>query len=94
MGQINLPKSANFTFQMHRVPPRDATFGPPTRLKIRVKPSETEHTVCVSKLQSWLDGCAKCVRGLVSREERGRLTLVPRVTGYSARLIFVNRGRD
>ncbi len=32
----------------------DATFGPATRLTIRVKQPGTEHTV--GKLQSWLDG--------------------------------------
>lgn len=37
----------------------DATFGPATRLTIRVKQPETEHTVSVGKLQSWLDGGGK-----------------------------------
>jgi len=34
----------------------DATFGPATRLTIRVKQPETEHTVSVRKLQTWPDG--------------------------------------
>ena len=51
----------------------DVMFGPATRLTIRVKQPETEHTVSVGKLQSWLDdggkspneqlmkaGCARC----------------------------------
>ena len=37
----------------------DATFGPATRLTIRVKAPEEEHTVTVAKLNSWLDGGAK-----------------------------------
>jgi len=37
----------------------EATFGPATRLVIRVKQPETEHTVSVGKLQRWLDGGAK-----------------------------------
>ena len=37
----------------------DATFGPGTRLTIRVKQPETEHTVSVGKLQTWLDGGGK-----------------------------------
>lgn len=37
----------------------DATFGPATRLTIRVKQPETEHTVSVAKLQAWLDGGGK-----------------------------------
>jgi hypothetical protein len=37
----------------------DATFGPATRLIIRVKQPETEHTVSVGKLQRWLDGGGK-----------------------------------
>jgi hypothetical protein len=36
-----------------------ATFGPATGLSIRVKQPETEHTVSVGKLQSWLDGGGK-----------------------------------
>jgi hypothetical protein len=37
----------------------EAAFGPATRLIIRVKQPETEHTVSVGKLQMWLDGGAK-----------------------------------
>ena len=37
----------------------DAAFGPATRLTIRVKQPETEHTLSVGKLQSWLDGVGK-----------------------------------
>jgi hypothetical protein len=37
----------------------DATFGPATRLTIRVNKPETEHMVSVGKLQSWLDGGGK-----------------------------------
>jgi hypothetical protein len=37
----------------------DTIFGPATRLTIRVKQPETEHTVSVGKLQSWLDGGGK-----------------------------------
>jgi len=33
--------------------------GPATRLTIRVRQSETEHTVSVGKFQSWLDGGGK-----------------------------------
>ena len=34
----------------------EAAFGPATRLTIRVKQPETEHTVSVGKLHRWLDG--------------------------------------
>jgi hypothetical protein len=34
-------------------------FGPATHLTIRVKQPETENTVSVGKLQSWLDGSGK-----------------------------------
>lgn len=37
----------------------EATFGPATRLTIRVMQPETEHTVSVGKLQSGLDGGGK-----------------------------------
>ena len=37
----------------------DATFVPATRLIVRVRQAETEHTVSVGKLQSWLDGGAR-----------------------------------
>jgi len=36
-----------------------ATFGPATRLTIRVKQPETEHAVSVGKLQTWIDGGGK-----------------------------------
>jgi len=36
-----------------------ATYGLATRLTVRVKQPETEHTVSVGKLQSWLDGRGK-----------------------------------
>ena len=32
----------------------DATFGPATRLTVRVKAPEEEHTVAVGKIRSWL----------------------------------------
>jgi hypothetical protein len=34
----------------------EMTFGPATRLRIRVKAPEEEHTVTVGKVLSWLDG--------------------------------------
>ena len=34
-------------------------FGPATRLTVRVKQPETEHTVSVGKLQTWPDGGGK-----------------------------------
>jgi hypothetical protein len=37
----------------------DATFGTATRLTVRVKGPEEEHTTTAGKLQSWLDGGAK-----------------------------------
>ena len=37
----------------------DRTVKVPTRLTIRVEQPETEHTVSVRKLQSWLDGGGK-----------------------------------
>ena len=37
----------------------DVCFGPATRMTIRVKQPETEHTVSVGKLQSWLNGGGK-----------------------------------
>jgi hypothetical protein len=36
-----------------RLPFSYAAFGPATGLTIRVKQPETEHTVSISKLQSW-----------------------------------------
>lgn len=46
----------------------DVTFGPATRLTIRVKQPETEHTVSVGKLQSWLDGNGKSPREQVMKK--------------------------
>ncbi|MGD0130711.1 MAG: hypothetical protein ABSE57_01650 [Bryobacteraceae bacterium] len=43
----------------------DATFGRATRPTIRVKQPETEHTVCVGKLQTRLDGGGKSPNGQV-----------------------------
>ena len=37
----------------------DTTFGPATRLTIRVKAPEEEQTVTVGKLNSWLGGGAR-----------------------------------
>ena len=37
----------------------DVIFGPAIRLAIRVKRPETEHTVSVGKLRSWLEGGGK-----------------------------------
>jgi len=37
----------------------EATYGPATRLTVRVKQPETEHTVSIGKLQGWLDGGGK-----------------------------------
>ena len=37
----------------------DAIVSPATRLTTLVKQPETEHTVSVGKLQSWLDGGGK-----------------------------------
>ena len=34
----------------------DIPFGPATRLRIRVKGPEEEHTVTVGKVLAWLDG--------------------------------------
>jgi hypothetical protein len=36
----------------------EATFGPATRLTIRVKAPEEEHIVSVGKVLSWLEGVA------------------------------------
>jgi hypothetical protein len=44
-----------------------ATFGPATRLTVRVKGSEEEHTLSVGKLQSWLNGGAKSPSEQVQR---------------------------
>jgi len=37
----------------------EANFGPGTRLRIRVKAPEAEHTISVGKVRSWLDGGAR-----------------------------------
>lgn len=37
----------------------DATFGAATRLTVRVKGPEEEHTASAGKLQSWLNDGAK-----------------------------------
>ena len=37
----------------------DASFGPGTRLTVRVKAPETEHVVSVGTLRKWLDGGGK-----------------------------------
>ena len=37
----------------------EASFGPATRLTVRVNGPEEEHTVTVGKFQSWLNGGAK-----------------------------------
>ena len=56
---ISEPRSPWTGFLLRRSEFADATFGPATRLIIRVKQPETELTVCVGKLQSWLDGGGK-----------------------------------
>jgi hypothetical protein len=43
-------------------------FGPGTRLTIRVKQPETEHTVSVGKLRSWLDGNGKSPNEVVTKK--------------------------
>jgi hypothetical protein len=53
----------------------DSTFGPATRLTIRVKAPEEEHTVTVAKLNSWLDGGAKSPNEQVQKKRlKERLT--------------------
>jgi hypothetical protein len=37
----------------------EATFGPATKLTVRVRQPEMSHTVSVARLQSWLDGVGK-----------------------------------
>jgi len=37
----------------------EVPFGPATRLTIRVKAPEEEHTITVGKVLSWLDGGAR-----------------------------------
>jgi hypothetical protein len=45
----------------------DTTFGPATRLTIRVKAPEEQHTVTVAKVNSWLDGGARSPNEQVRR---------------------------
>jgi len=53
----------------------DATFGPGTKLTVKVRQPELSHVVSVGRLRSWLDGSGKSpvehamksrLRGLVS----------------------------
>jgi len=53
----------------------DTTFGPATKLTVKIQEPEMSHTVSVSRLKSWLDGVGKSpgehamksrLRGLVS----------------------------
>jgi hypothetical protein len=37
----------------------DTTFGPATKLNVRVKAPEAAHVVSVGKVKSWLDGVGK-----------------------------------
>jgi len=37
----------------------DTTFGPVTKLNVRVKAPEASHTVSVGKVKTWLDGVGK-----------------------------------
>ena len=37
----------------------DTTFGPATKLAVKVQQPEMSHTVSVSRLHSWLDGVGK-----------------------------------
>lgn len=37
----------------------DATFGPATKLTVKIQEREMSHTVSVSRLKSWLDGVGK-----------------------------------
>ncbi len=46
----------------------DATFGAATRLTVRVKGPEQQHTVSVGKLQSWLNDGAKSPSEQVEKE--------------------------
>ena len=48
----------------------EANFGPATRLTIRVKAPEAEHTVSVGKVNAWLDGAA---RSPTERLEKNKL---------------------
>jgi hypothetical protein len=46
----------------------DASFGPGTRLTVKVKAPETEHVVSVGKLHSWLDGGGKSPNEQVAKK--------------------------
>ena len=37
----------------------DTTFGPATKLTVKIQEREMAHTVSVSRLKSWLDGVGK-----------------------------------
>ena len=37
----------------------DTTFGPSTKLTVKIQEPEMSHTVSVSQLRSWLDGVGK-----------------------------------
>jgi hypothetical protein len=37
----------------------DTTFGPSTKLTVKIQEPEMSHTVSVSRLKSWLDGVGK-----------------------------------
>ena len=37
----------------------DTTFGPATKLTVKIQEPEVSHTVSVSRLKSWLDGVGK-----------------------------------
>jgi hypothetical protein len=45
----------------------EATFGPATRLRIRLKAPEEEHIVSVGKVLSWLEGGARSPNELVKK---------------------------
>jgi hypothetical protein len=51
----------------------DATFVPATRLTVRVKAPEEEHTVAVAKIRSWLDGGAKSPNEKVEKQRLKQL---------------------
>jgi hypothetical protein len=48
----------------------ETSFGPATRLKVRVQSPEAEHTVSVGKMTRWLEGGA---RSPSERIEKNRL---------------------
>lgn len=51
----------------------DATFGPATRLIVRVRAPQEEHTLSIGKLQSWLNGGAKSPSEQVERNRLRKL---------------------